>query len=67
MDRLGLLSDAKTLIAQSGQHEGVQTCGVRNMGILQTKRATLNACSMGGHIATAERLWALSEGMLKTA
>jgi len=46
MDLFNFLTDVKDHIAQSGIQDGFQHCGVRNMGLLQTRKPTLNTCAV---------------------
>jgi AraC-like DNA-binding protein len=46
MNLQNFLADVKDHIKQSGIHDGFQTCGVRNLGIIQTKWAKPNACAV---------------------
>ena len=41
-----LLDDAKLHLARTGQGDGFQSCGVRNMGVMQTRRAKRSSCSV---------------------
>jgi hypothetical protein len=46
MDLFNFLADVKDHIAQSGVHDGFQLCGVRNMGLMQTRQPKLNTCAV---------------------
>lgn len=46
MDRFGFLADVKAHIAHSGTPDGFQQCGVRNMGLIQTRHATMKTCAV---------------------
>lgn len=41
-----ILADVKAHIAQSGIHDGFQTCGVRNIGVMQTRQSNFNTCAV---------------------
>lgn len=46
MTVLDLLEDARSYIATTGLTDGFQTCGVRNMGIAQTRNTTTTSCAV---------------------
>lgn len=46
MDLASFLDDAKDHLTKTGLRDGFQTCGVRNMGLIQTRVAKSRTCSV---------------------
>jgi AraC-like DNA-binding protein len=46
MDLLSFIADVKAHFAESDSDDRFQTCGVRNMGVMQTCRAKSNTCAV---------------------